>query len=886
LDALEQLTTALAGRYAVDREIGRGGMATVYLARDVRHERQVAIKVVDAELGAVLGGERFLAEIKVTANLQHPNLLPLFDSGEAGGQLFYVMPFVEGESLRVRLNREKQLPVEEAIRIATAVANALDYAHSHGVIHRDLKPENILMQAGQPVVADFGIALAVSKAGGARITQTGISLGTPQYMSPEQATGDRAVDGRTDIYSLGALTYEMLTGEPPHVGATSQTIIAKLLTEDVRPVAVLRRSVPPHVDAAVRQALQKLPADRIPTGRDFVDALHGRGAFAQPGVSGAVKRDGPASRGLRRISPREIAAWTVAAAAIATSAMLLATRQGSNASTVRFTINVPKDERVFTSAAGNLIAISPSGDVVAYETLGPAGQRLYTRRAGELGSRLLSSGGGIRSLSFSPDGRWIAFTIGAVLHKIPADGGPTIELGRVPYPIFGASWAVPDSIVIGTNGGIFVLPAAGGQARHAVVNDTSKNAQLHYWPLALPDGEHVVFASYIAAGGGSLGVASLKTGKSTPLNVRGVAPVGIVNGHLVYAVASGSLMAVPFNERNATLAGSGTPVPVVENVVVDVAGSVKASMGRSGNLVYVSGRSESMPVLVGERSLPRPLIGEARSYSNPRFAPDGRRVAFSITGTTSTEIWMYDRDKGTLGRLTSDGPNLRPEWTQDGKRVVFRSELNSVPGVSWQSADGSGDKELIYRPDDAINEALISPDGKWLVYRTAPGTSHTQDIFAVPMQGDRKPVPLVTGPLSELMPRVSPDSRWMAYQSNETDVFEVYVRPFPGAGARVQVSTKGGSEPLWAHSGRTLYYRRGSELVAVPVTLGATFSMGEPRVVLSGDYLTDATHPGWDVSPDGSQFLMLQRAGEEPKIVVVHDWAQELAQRLGVKGRD
>src|ERR687889_1194711 len=246
----DRLKTALADRYQLQREIGRGGMATVYLARDIKHDRDVAIKVLDPELGAVLGAERFLSEIRVTANLQHPNLLPLFDSGEADGLLFYVMPFVEGESLRARIDREKQLPVDEAIRIATAVASALDYAHRKGVVHRDLKPENILLHEGQPVVADFGIALAITNAGGTRVTQTGLSLGTPQYMSPEQATGDRAIDGRTDVYSLGAVLYEMLTGEPPHTGATAQAIIARLMTEKPRSLRVTRPSVPAHVEAA------------------------------------------------------------------------------------------------------------------------------------------------------------------------------------------------------------------------------------------------------------------------------------------------------------------------------------------------------------------------------------------------------------------------------------------------------------------------------------------------------------------------------------------------------------------------------------------------------------------------------------------------------------
>src|SRR3954470_18890268 len=225
----DQLNSALTGRYTIERELGEGGMATVYLAHDIKHRRKVALKVLKPELGAVLGVERFLSEIQVTANLQHPNLLPLFDSGEADGLLFYVMPFVDGESLRVRLDRERQLPISEVIRITAAVGSALDYAHRHGVIHRDLKPENILLHDGQPLVADFGIALAVSNAGGARVTQTGISLGTPQYMSPEQATGDRAIDARADVYALGAVTYEMLAGEPPHTGTSAQAIIARVL---------------------------------------------------------------------------------------------------------------------------------------------------------------------------------------------------------------------------------------------------------------------------------------------------------------------------------------------------------------------------------------------------------------------------------------------------------------------------------------------------------------------------------------------------------------------------------------------------------------------------------------------------------------------------------
>jgi TolB-like protein/tRNA A-37 threonylcarbamoyl transferase component Bud32 len=288
VDVLAQLTTELTDRYHIEREIGRGGMATVYLARDLKHDRRVALKVLRPELGAVLGVDRFLSEIRVTANLQHPNLLPLFDSGEAAGLLYYVMPFVEGETLRSRLTRETQLPIDEAIRIATLLAGALESAHRRGVIHRDLKPENILLRDGQPVIADFGIALAVSNAGGERVTQTGLSLGTPQYMSPEQATGDRTIDARSDIYSLSAVLYEMLTGEPPHSGPSAQAIIARLLTEDARPVSVMRPSVPPHVDAAIRRGLQRVPADRFTSAQEMVTALRATPAVGATGQPPAI----------------------------------------------------------------------------------------------------------------------------------------------------------------------------------------------------------------------------------------------------------------------------------------------------------------------------------------------------------------------------------------------------------------------------------------------------------------------------------------------------------------------------------------------------------------------------------------------------------------------
>ncbi|MEJ2202799.1 MAG: serine/threonine-protein kinase, partial [Gemmatimonadota bacterium] len=296
-DPIAPLNAALEGRYHLERQLGQGGMATVYLADDLKHGRKVAIKVLKPELAAVIGGERFVTEIRTTASLQHPNILPLFDSGEADGFLYYVMPFVEGESLRDRLDRERQLSVDESVSIARAVAGALQYAHERDVIHRDIKPENILLHAGQPVVADFGIALAISAAGGGRMTETGLSLGTPHYMSPEQATADRDLSARSDVYSLACVLYEMLAGDPPHTGPSAQAILVRILTETPRPVTDTRTAVPPHVASVLAKALEKLPADR------FESAVQFREALDQPGFSYTPARRGPAAGRLPAAEP-------------------------------------------------------------------------------------------------------------------------------------------------------------------------------------------------------------------------------------------------------------------------------------------------------------------------------------------------------------------------------------------------------------------------------------------------------------------------------------------------------------------------------------------------------------------------------------------------------
>ncbi|MBU6367004.1 MAG: serine/threonine-protein kinase, partial [Gemmatimonadetes bacterium] len=827
-----QLSEALRDRYRLVRELGEGGMATVYLARDVRHERDVAIKVLKPELGAVLGVERFLAEIRVTANLQHPNLLPLFDSGEAAGLLFYVMPFVDGETLRTRLERERQLPVEEAVRLAVAVAQALEHAHRRGVVHRDLKPENILLRDGQPLVADFGIALAVSNAGGQRVTQTGLSLGTPQYMSPEQATGDRAVDARADLYALGAITYEMLTGEPPHSGATAQAVIARLLTEEARPLTVLRRTVPVHVDATVRQALEKLPADRFASAEAFAQALQGRGdpaALARHATAGA----GTARRG--RPGVREAAAWGVAAVALAAFAWSR-TRAPALPDTpvVRAVIDVPAGENVMID--GFRIVVAPQGDRLAYVTAGSLGYRTMVQRTSELTARTELARRALRNVTFSPDGRWIAYSEGLEVRRMPVEGGEHTALATLAVDaIDGMAWTPGDELVVGSGTGLYVLPARGGAPRLQPGSADRRGAR---YPLVMPDGRTVV----VRTGGLSeagLRAFTLPDGEVRDIAVRAERVLGFRDGHLIIHALNGALAAVPFDA--GAMRATGDPFQLADD-------GRGYGLSGSGTMTYLSGAAGRQLVLArsGGETMLREVVG---AYATPRFSPDGRRIAVAVGFFDEADIWVLDVSAGTFTRITTGGTSSVPEWTADGRRILFKSVVDGRVRMMTVPADGSGTPELLFDAGVPLNEAVLSTDGRWLVVRTGPqAANRPRDILAVDLTGNRTLIPMAVGPTSELMPRLSPDGRWLAYQSDISGTFEVYVRPFPGDGPRVKVSEGGGTEPLWSRDGRTVFYRSSEGITAVAVTPGATFGVGARRLALPTREPPSPTHPSYDVA--------------------------------------
>jgi serine/threonine-protein kinase len=866
-------------------------MATVYLARDVKHRRAVALKVLKPELGAVLGVERFLAEIQVTANLQHPNLLPLFDSGEAAGLLFYVMPFVEGESLRARLDREKQLPVDEAVRLSVAIAGALEYAHQHGVIHRDLKPENILLQAGQPVIADFGIALAVSNAGGARVTQTGLSLGTPQYMSPEQATGDRAIDARTDVYSLAAMTYEMLTGEPPHTGTTAQAIIAKLMTEDVRPLTVLRRSVPPHVDAAVRHGLQKLAADRFASAAEFSLALTGARPIALPagtvtaasGVAGGVAM----SKRMRAL----VAALALVAVSSSAIAVWQSTRATPTPPRMQFDIILPDSVDLF-NGGGTKVALSRDGRQLAFAGTRAGVAALYIRRLDDAAAPLvpgtdqrLNNGIGMNP-RFSPNGESLLFSTLDGLRMMPVAGG--IPRTVADSGVGGADWVDAQRVIYTKDRALWLWSPEGKGRQLLSAPDTAQRVFALKWPAYLPGGTHALVTidrSRVANVLDSLrlGVVSLEDGSVTDLGVDGTNAYYVASGHLVFGRVGGVVLSAPFSLRTRQITGSA--VRVLEGVWQGGGGATGFAVSDNSTLAYHAGSSSRARelVIVNRSGAARRVPGEVSDWTDPRLSPDDARIVAVNAGGTAgfrSDLWLRETATGAVQRLADAGTGGRPAWSRDGSRVAYLRGTNDDLEIVLRSWDRSRADEVV-KPGKEVYEMSLGPALGMSALRI--GTGPRAEIFIAPTNSLSSARPYPGGRLSGWQPTVSADGRFLAYTSSESTRPEVFVVPLPGPGPRLQVSVEGGSNPVWSKRGSTLFFRSSSHAMAAEI--GGT----PPRVVKRERLFVDIyfrnnalTSNAWDVFASGEEFLMLREFGREARaLTMLVNWQHLPAMQKG-----
>ena len=899
----DRLTAALADRYRIVRELGQGGMATVYLAEDIKHDRKVALKVLKPELAAVLGAERFVIEIKTTAALQHPHILPLFDSGTADGFLYYVMPFIDGETLRSKLDRETQLAIDEAVKIATNVADALDYAHRHGVIHRDIKPENILLHDGRPMVADFGIALALSAAAGGRMTETGMSLGTPHYMSPEQATADKEITGRSDIYSLGSVLYEMLAGQPPHLGGSAQQIIMKIIAEHSAPVTQYRRSVPANVAAAVARALEKLPADRFASAAEFAAAL----------TNPAFRGTGPAATGMHDTAgswQRRAAVPALTAAALLTVALgwsLL--RPAAPLPVARYRVELPNGQEL-SSTLWSRLSVSPDGSRLVYVGNSKASSQLFVRTRDQLDATALPGTDGAINPAISPNGTSVAFMdrVNGDVKVISLAGGAPVSITDSLVGAPGIAWG-SDGFIYYDRLGIGPLmrvPEGGGAAQGIGQLDSARGELQHAWPDVLPNGRGVIMT--VSRGGpGAMGssadeiaVLDLATGKHRAL-VRGIFARYAHSGHLLYVTAEGSLMGVPFDQDRMTITGDA--VLLAEGVGVRIGGgAVDLAVSSNGSLWYAAGgvaeEGTLEPVWVGRDGVATRVTDRwSGLIQDPVLSPDGKRLAVRIRDLQS-QVWVKDLDQGPLAKLTIEGTyNARPAWAPDGRSLAFVSTAGPPAGdhdLYQRSADGSRAATPLLDEKRSVEEVTFSPDGRWLVYRVGSKVGD-QDLYARRVGTDSS-IALVATRADETSPVVSPDGRWLAYVSNEGGRTEVYVSPFPNAAdGRWQISAQGGQEPVWAHSGRELFYRAatgrpsavndpGAQQMVMELKPGLTFVPGPRRVLFPlTRFSLDPGHQQYSVTPDDKRFLMI-RATESDRsdhLVVVENFFEVLRTRMG-----
>jgi len=893
--------------YHVTAKLGAGGMGEVYRATDSKLGREVALKVLpeafaqDAQRMA-----RFQREAQVLASLNHPNIAAIYGLEDGGaahsagswqGQVqALVMELVEGPTLAERI-AAGAIPLDEALPIAKQIAEALEYAHEHGVIHRDLKPANIkLTREGQVKVLDFGLAKALSDEPVAKevsdsptlsaaATKGGIILGTAAYMSPEQARG-AVVDKRADIWAFGVVLFEMLTGQRLFGETTTSDTLAAVLRAEVT-LDRLPKQTPAAIRRLLTRCLEKNAKRRL---RDIGEARILLEESPSPGM------EVPSVPILRPARWKQVIPWsltvlmTLVAISIGIWHLVSAGMREfmgriPPAGVAHMAVPVPPTHRLSLSLQPAL-ALSPDGTRLAYVASHAGTTQLYLRPLDALESSLIPGTEGASTPFFSADGEWVGFFADSKMKKVSLAGGQVLTVCDAPENR-GATWG-PDNMIIFTPApspaGLYRVPAVGGKAEVLTTPDASKGERSHRWPYLLPGGKAVLFT--IGALGtyddGLITVQRLDTGERKILVQGGMTAQYVPSGHLVYA-RSNTLLAVPFDPIELKI--TGPPVRVLEAVATEsVSGVAHYAVSRHGSLAYAAGglMAERMLVWVDRKGATLPLSEMRRGFDNPRFSPDGRRLAVIVRGP-SQNVWVYEVERGAMSRLTVEpGGQFSPVWTPDGKRITYSSVLPTAANIFWRASDGSGAEERLATVSSAQYPSSWSPDGQVLVFTQVDSTTGF-DIWML-RRGEKNPQALLRTPFAEFGSMVSPDGQWFAYTSNESGRYEVYVQPFPGLGAKVQISTEGGTSPVWARNGRELFFRSGDKIMAVPLTT-TPLRAGAPRVLFEGGYEPGSPHisSNYDVTPDGQRFVMVQASDQEPaatRIRLVLNWSEELKRRV------
>ncbi len=885
--------------YRVLEKLGAGGMGEVYRATDTRLGRDVAIKVLPTTFASdPKFRERFEREARAIASLQHPNICVLHDLGRHEGTDFLVLEYLEGETLDARL-RKGPLASEQVLRYGAQIADALDKAHRQGITHRDLKPGNVMLTKSGVKLLDFGLAkptktrvaataldamthTPTASLEQAPITSEGTLVGTFQYMAPEQLEGKEA-DARSDIFALGCLLYEMATGKRAFDGKTPASVVAAILASEPKPITTLHPASPPALDRVVKTCLAKDPDERWQSAHD----LKGELEWISQATGEAVDR---AVRGHRWQFGMLVAGALLTIVAALATGVVLWNRQPRSLQRplTRFALTLPAGERV-PLITWPAVAISPDGTEVVYAGGRGESKQLFLRSMDRFDVTPLEGTQNANSPFFSPDGQWVGFFADLKLKKINLRGGLPIALCDVGDDR-GGSWGPNDTIIFipDATSGLMRIPASGGTPQALTSPDASKGERTHRWPEILPGGKAVVFTIgsldspdyYLDA---KIAVELLETGEKKILPVEGTFARYDPAGYLVFAQRAG-LFAVPFDLKRLKV--TGPPVRVLDDIAMDRStGAVDFSLSRTGSLSYVPGGwsySDLVLAWVDRKGSVQPVPAPARAYTNPHLSPDGKQVAFGDSAARTAGIWVYDIPRGTMMRLTYTSDDLSPVWTPNGKRIAYMEESNRTFAIKWKPADGSGGEETLLGAQNFTQfPESWSPDGKFLAY-SATGHNTEGDIWILPLEGDRKPRSFVQTAFDERAAKFSPDGHWIAYASTESGRYEVYVQPFPGPGGKWQISTEGGNWPVWARSGRELYYLNGSKIMGVGVTIQPSFTAAAPRLLADTPIQTSGIYVGngeFDVSPDGQHFLFVKARQENAlpaEVRVALNWSEEL----------
>jgi Tol biopolymer transport system component len=898
------------GPYLVESKLGEGGMGEVFKARDTRLGRLVAVKVMPKYIASREDlRARFEREARTVSSLNHPNICALYDFGKQDGTDFMVLEYLEGETVAERIAKGP-LPLDQALKFAMQIADALDRAHRSGVSHRDVKPANVIITRDGCKVLDFGLAKTTPKPIAqddatltARLTAEGTIMGTPQYMAPEQYEGKEA-DARSDIFAFGCVVYEMVTGKRCFNGKTRASLIAAVMGSEPPSMSALAPVTPAALERLVKRCLEKDPEDRYQSMRDVVLDLRSAG---QPGNLPA-QTTGLRHRGI-------LMTVAIGAFAIGGSAFWwLKPAPPVTRVVTRFSYTLPEGQNV-PDSAGHTIALSPDGTKLAYV----ANQQLYLRAMDQLEAQpIRGTNEDPVEPVFSPDGQWLAYFVPAggagaargpfVLTKIAVAGGAPVALGQVAGAPNGATWR-DETIAFGINregvASIQAMPDAGGTLRTIVKGDPGKERLMQ--PQLLADRTHLMFVSVprttVAGSEASEGqiVVQALDGKDDGKDRRtlvaaGTDPRVLAAGQLAY-IHDGTLLAVPFDTGSLTVTGG--PVSVLEGVTETVAGQFAVSP--DGTLAFrpggVSG-GKRLLVWVDRDGHEQPISAKARIYVYPRISPDGTKIAVS-SADEEDDVWVFDLARETLTRLTF-GPafELYATWTPDSKHVLFSSGAVSPAGAATpldifrKIADGTVPAGALTRQFSGGYPQSESPDGKSLVFRRYfANPSSNSGLYLLPLDPTGEPRALLADPkFNEVNGEISPDGHWIAYDSNESGRPEVYVRPFPAVDSgRWQISSEGGAKPFWSRSGRELFFMsRPSRLFVAPVTTGTTFTYGKPQSLLDAGRYVAAAGRTVDISPDGKRFLMVKNADSSgpaarPSIVIVSHWFDEVKAKMGNK---